>query len=135
MWSSFFVLSKFPWIWNIYVKISFLLNKAKNCRIQFPFSSLVILKAQKSQPHFGNTKYFVTINSRILLLKFGLRINAVKYFKDQRRHSCRHGTVMFRRTLSCSISKISQTALTKSCDSLFPKYRVSMAYFAASINT
>ena len=34
-------------------------------------------------------EYFVTINSRILQLQFGLRINAINYFKDQRRHSGR----------------------------------------------
>jgi len=38
---------------------------------------------------------FVTINSRILPLKFGLRINAVNYFKDERRPQIRLATVMF----------------------------------------
>ena len=39
------------------------------------------------------------LNSRILLLKLGLRINAATYFKDQSRPLSRLATVMFRGTL------------------------------------
>ena len=59
--------------------------------------SPVILKAQKMQTTFWNCEdygYFVTINSRIWLLHFNLRINTVNYLKDQRRPS----SFMFRRT-------------------------------------
>ena len=41
---------------------------------------------------------FFTINPRMLLLIFGLQINAVNYFKDQRQPLNRLSTLMFRGT-------------------------------------
>ena len=38
---------------------------------------------------------FVIINSNMLLLKLGLRINEANYFNNQRRPSIRLATVMF----------------------------------------
>ena len=42
--------------------------------------------------------YFEIINPKTLLLKLGLRINTINYFKDERRPSISLTNVMFRGT-------------------------------------
>ena len=51
-----------------------------------------IESSKKARPHLGNDKTKVIINSRVLQLKLGLRINVPNYVKDQGRPSIRLAT-------------------------------------------
>ena len=68
--------------------------------------SPVILKVQQRQATFWTRGYFVNIDSRIILTKLGLRINAAIYFKYQRRPSSTLAIVMFRGTPCKYVSQI-----------------------------
>ena len=63
-----------------FVQISTLLNKTETVEIWTKFSGNI--ESRKNADHMLR---FCDYNSRIILLKLGLRINAANYFKDQRR--------------------------------------------------
>ena len=78
-----------------FVQISISLNKTKTVEIS---RYSLILKAQKKadpileMPRLA--EYVLIINSRILILRLSLQINATKFYKDKRRLA----TVMFHGT-------------------------------------
>ena len=84
MWSAFFCATDITGDIENFVQISILLNKIKIVEIGTKFFiSPVMLRAQKRQTtiwKYQGYGYLATINSRTLLLKFGLRINDEKLF-------------------------------------------------------